>query len=68
MRLGPGPSGATVESLHTVRRVAPISGEHLIWSNAGLAAVAQHLGDHVWRVPGSIAAYPQQNQPVFDPF
>jgi hypothetical protein len=30
MRLGTGPSGATLESLHTVRRVAPISGEHLV--------------------------------------
>jgi hypothetical protein len=30
MRLGTGPSGAILESLHTVRRVAPISGEHLV--------------------------------------
>jgi len=30
MRLGTGPSGTTLESLHTVRRVAPISGEHLV--------------------------------------
>jgi hypothetical protein len=25
------PSGATFENLHTVVRVAPISGEHLVW-------------------------------------
>jgi hypothetical protein len=30
MRLGAGPSSATLESLHTVRRVAPISGEHVV--------------------------------------
>ena len=30
MRLGTGPSGTTLESLHIVRRVAPISGEHLV--------------------------------------
>jgi hypothetical protein len=30
MRLGTGQSSATLESLHTVRRVAPISGEHLV--------------------------------------
>jgi len=31
MRLGTGHSGATLVSLHTVRRVAPISGEHLVY-------------------------------------
>ena len=30
MRLGNGQAGTTLESLHTVRRVAPISGEHLV--------------------------------------
>jgi hypothetical protein len=30
MRLGTGHPGATLVSLHTVRRVAPISGEHLV--------------------------------------
>jgi hypothetical protein len=30
MRLGAGPSSAILESLHTVRRVVPISGEHLV--------------------------------------
>jgi hypothetical protein len=30
MRLGAGPSSAILESLHTVRRVAPVSGEHLV--------------------------------------
>jgi hypothetical protein len=30
MRPGTGLPGATLENLHTVRRVAPISGEHLV--------------------------------------
>ena len=30
MRLGAGLSSATLVSLHIVRRVAPISGEHLV--------------------------------------
>jgi hypothetical protein len=29
MRLGAGPTSAILESLHNVKRVAPISGEHL---------------------------------------
>ena len=31
MRLGAGPSSATLVNLHIVRRVAPISGEHLVY-------------------------------------
>jgi hypothetical protein len=30
MRLGAGQSGAILDNVHTVRRVAPISGEHLV--------------------------------------
>jgi hypothetical protein len=30
MRLRAGPSSATLVNLHIVRRVAPISGEHLV--------------------------------------
>src|SRR6516165_3305338 len=37
MRLGTGHPGATLVSLHTVRRVAPISGEHLVWHASGIS-------------------------------
>ena len=62
MRLGTGQSGATLVTCILVRRVAPPSGGHLVYtlrhavSLAGFYSTFGALGD-VWRSPGWLSVF-----------